>query len=189
MKGITMKKRGRLKAGGHSPENTLTRGGPLWRSPWLLATLMVMVAAALLAFAFPTTDPSPSDGPDDPGNDTPGRVYHDVGIPYNDLGTEAQWYTYESGTSQVRFFGVLEENGKIHVGLDACDVCYSRKLGFHQDGDVMQCNSCGKAYEVKGIGSENLPGTCWPAFVPYEVSDGHVLIDSGYLDTKGYMFE
>ncbi len=183
-----MKKRGRLKAGGGSPKNTTTRGKPPWRSPWLLTTLTVVVAVTLLAFAYLTTDPSPSDGLDD-DNGTPGRVYHDVGIPYNDLGTEAQWYTYESGTSKVRFFAVLEENSKIHVGIDACDVCYTRKLGFHQDGDVMQCNSCGKAYEVKGIGTENLPGTCWPAFVPYEVSDGFILIDTEFLDTKTYMFE
>ena len=184
-----MKKRGRLKAGNRSQENAITRGAPPWRSPWLLATLMVMVAALLLAFASPLSDPSPSNDPDDPGDDGPGRVYHDVGIPMSDLGTEARWYTYDSGTTQVRFFAVFEENGKVHVALDACDICYSRDLGFHQDDDVMQCNSCGKAYEVKGIGSENVPNTCWPSFVPYDISDGYLLIDTEFLDTRTYMFE
>ena len=84
---------------------------------------------------------------------------------------------------------MLDGTGSIHVGLDACDVCYSAKLGFHQDDDVMKCNSCGKSFYVEGIGSKNLPDTCWPASVPYEVSDGYVLIDSEYLDSKAYMFE
>jgi hypothetical protein len=53
----------------------------------------------------------------------------------------------------------------------------------------MQCNSCGKEYEVKGIGTANLPDTCWPGFLPYDISDGHLQVNMEYLDSKTYMFE
>jgi uncharacterized membrane protein len=185
-----MKKRGRLKTGDRSPMKAITRGVPPWRSPWLLATLIVMVAALFLVFASPKPDEPPDPGGhNDPEDDRPGQVYHDVGIPMADIGTDARWYTYESDTAQVRFFAVLEENGKPHVALDACDICYSRDLGFHQEDDTMQCNSCGKAFEVEGIGSDNVPNTCWPGFVPYSISDGYLLIDTNFLDAKAYMFE
>jgi len=188
-----MKKRGRLKARGSPPETAITGGVQPWRSPWLLATLMVMVTVAILAFTFPETgdgpDDGPGDGPDDPGDGGPGRVYHDVGIPLSDVGTEARWYTYESGTSQVRFFTVADGRGEVHVGLDACDVCYAANLGFHQNASKMQCNSCGKEFSIKGIGSDNAPGSCWPSFVPYEISEGYMLIDTEFLDTRTYMFE
>jgi uncharacterized membrane protein len=182
-----MKKRGRLKAGNGSPKNTPTWGRLSWRSPWLLATLIVVVAALFLVFTSPDNDPSA--GPGDPGDKPPGQVYHDVGIPVQDLGTDARWYIYESGGTEVRFFAVLEANDKVHVALDACDICYSRKLGFHQEDDDMQCNSCGKAYAIKGIGSDNVPDTCWPGFVPFTYADGHLIIDTQFLDAKAYMFE
>jgi uncharacterized membrane protein len=184
-----MKKRGRLKAGGSSPAKAITGGEHPWRSPWLIATPLVIVAAMLLAFTSLDSGDPQQGGPGDSEGPGTGRVYHDVGILTSDLETEARWYTYESGEAQVRFFTVLEDNGKIHVALDACDICYSRNLGFHQDGDDMECNSCGKAFEVKGIGSENLPNTCWPSYVPYDIAEGYVLIDTEFLDTKAYMFE
>lgn len=174
-----------MKAGKRSPGNAITGRGPPWRSPWLLAALTVVVAAACLAFAFPETP----DGPGDPGESGPGQVYHDVGIPLSEVGAQARWYTYESGASQVRFFTVADDNGDVHVGIDACDICYSANLGFHQNASKMQCNSCGKSFEVKGIGSDNVPGSCWPSFVRYEISDGFMLIDTKFLDTRAYMFE
>lgn len=185
-----MRKRGRLKAGRRSPEMAITGGAQSWRSPWLLVPLTITVAVLLLVFASPESPSSEgSSDPSVPGPQGPGRVYHDIGIPLSDLGTEARWYTYDSDGTDVRFFAVLEPDGSPHVALDACDICYSRNLGFHQEGDVVQCNSCGKTFKVSGIGTDNVPNSCWPGYVPYELSEGYLLIDTELLDTMSYMFE
>ncbi len=184
-----MRKRGRLKAGRRSPKMAITRGAPIWRSPWLLVPLSITVAALVLVFASPESpSPDDEDDPGVPGPSRPGRVYNDVGIPASDLGTEARWYTYDSDGTDVRFFAVVEPDGSPHVALDACDVCYSRNLGFHQEDDRMQCNSCGKTFKVVGLGTDNVPNTCWPGFVPFELGDDYLLIDTDFLDTKAYMF-
>jgi uncharacterized membrane protein len=182
-----MKKRGRLKARGEgSPGKAIPKGDPPWRSPWTLALVAVMAAVIALVFISPDNGDVDPDPPDDPG---PGKVYHDVGIPLANVSKEVSFFTYTSGSNEVRFFVVLDENRSIHVGLDACDVCYTRKLGFHQEDVKMKCNSCGKSYAIEGIGTANLPGTCWPGFVPWEFSEGYVLIDTEYLDSKSYMFK
>ena len=181
-----MRKRGRSRIRERSPKDAITRGKRGRGPPWLLATLAVVVAALVLVLASP--DKGPTDGPP-PGEDGPGRVYHDVGIPLDDLDPQARWYTDSSGGTEVRFFTVLGEDGTPRVALDACDVCHSKRLGFHQEGGTMRCNSCGKAFNVEGIGSQNLPDTCWPGFVPHQESEGFLLIDTGYLDGKAYMFE
>jgi hypothetical protein len=182
-----MRKRGRLRTRERSKGEAITHGAGRLRSPWLLATLAVIVAAVLLVLASPEPGRSP-DG-DDTDTSGPGQVYQDVGIPLANVTTEADWYTYRSGATEVRFFTVLDVDGQPHIALDACDKCYSKRLGFHQNATKMQCNSCGKVFEVSGLGSQNLPNTCWPRFVSYRLSEGFMLIDTQVLDSRAYMFE
>ncbi len=181
-----MKRRGRLRTGDRSSAMAITGSRSVWLSPWSIATSVIVVTVAILALASPTNDPDiPSE---ESGGNGPGRVLHDVGIPLEDVGTQADWYTYESGDVSVRFFTVADGTGNVHAGLDACDVCYSANLGFHQNGTKVQCNSCGKSFGIDGIGTKNTPGTCWPSIVPYEISEGYMLIDTEFLDGRAYMF-
>jgi len=50
---------------------------------------------------------------------------------------------------------------KIHLAIDACDVCYESKLGYKQTGNVMTCNNCGQTFPINSIGTENLKGGSW----------------------------
>jgi uncharacterized membrane protein len=150
-----------------------------------IAMLVFVVTATLaLATRYPADDAAPQDDAY-----APRSVYHDVGIPLDQLGPEAQYYTYTFGGADVRFFGQLDGAGQVHVALDACDTCYSAKLGFHQDGDRMVCNSCGKDFPIDEIGTDNIPGGCWPSYVPFELKDGLVRVGTDFLDGKAYMFE
>lgn len=177
----------RLKAGPRSLESpSRPMMGPLPRVTWALLVLVGLVTVAILVLS----DPGSPDG-DPASDDEPrgGNIYHDVGIPLQNLSGEASFFTYESGKAEVRFLVVLDEQGQPHVGLDACDVCYSLGLGFHQEGMEMKCNSCGKSFPISGIGGSNTPGGCWPSYVPFEVSNGFLIISTEYLDSKVYMFE
>jgi uncharacterized membrane protein len=98
------------------------------------------------------------------------------------------FYSYRSGEPKVRFFVVQGPDGNMHAAIDACDVCRAAALGFHQNGTNMTCNSCGKEFPIDGLGTANLPGGCWPAFLPFQVQQGYLLIDTEVLDSKAYMF-
>ncbi len=47
----------------------------------------------------------------------------------------ARFYAYDAATgTRVKFFVVADEGGTIHVALDACEVCYPKKLGYTRGG-------------------------------------------------------
>jgi len=182
-----MKNRGRLKARASPPEKkAIIEGGYLPRSPWSLTLMAILIVVVALASTAPNDD-GDADGPDGPGG--PGRIFHDVGIPLENVTAEASFFTYRGGGPEVRFFAVTGGDGLPRLALDACDTCYAAGLGFHQVNGTMRCASCGKLFPIEGIGSGNIPGGCWPSYVPSEMKEGMIMIDSGFLDSKGYMFE
>jgi uncharacterized membrane protein len=109
-----------------------------------------------------------------------------VKISISEIGTSAKWYDYDGSRA---YFLVKGSDGKIHLAIDACDVCYSSKLGYKQTGDVMTCNNCGQTFPINSIGTENLSGGCWPSYLPYEVDGENVKISKSELDKKRYMFQ
>ena len=85
-----------------------------------------------------------------------------IQIPLSEITENAKWYEYDSNGLTIRFFAVKASDGSIKTGFDACDVCYSSKKGYSQDGDYMVCNNCGNRYPIDGLGTENKrPGGCW----------------------------
>jgi uncharacterized membrane protein len=112
-----------------------------------------------------------------------------VKIPISEIGTSAKWYTYNSNGETTKYFLVKGSDGKIHLAIDACDVCYSSKLGYKQTDNVMTCNNCGQTFPINSIGTENLSGGCWPSYLPYEVDGEQVIIDKSGIDQKRFMFQ
>jgi uncharacterized membrane protein len=112
-----------------------------------------------------------------------------VKIPISEIDTSAKWYTYNSNGVTTKYFAVQGSDGKIHVAIDACDVCYSTKLGYEQTGNVMTCRNCGQTFAINSIGTENLSGGCWPSHLPYEVDSVNVIINKSELDQKQFMFQ
>ena len=131
------------------------------------------------------------------GNGTPGpaplqtpppQSDTSVKIPVSQISTTALFYSYNSGTTIVRYFAAVGSDGNVHMALDACDVCYSQKRGYRQVGDVMQCNNCGKQFAINSVGTENLSGGCWPSYLPVTVSGGNAVVEFSELRAKSNMF-
>jgi len=112
-----------------------------------------------------------------------------VTVPVSEVGASARFYTYSSGGTQVRFFAVKGPDGSVHVAADACDVCYADHKGYHQSASAMQCNSCGKVFQISSIGSKNAAGGCWPSYLPMRSEGGNVLVGWSDLDGKAYLFD
>jgi uncharacterized membrane protein len=112
-----------------------------------------------------------------------------VTVPVSEVGTDAKFYTYESGGTTVRFFAARGSDGNIHVAADACDVCYQSHKGYHQSGTAMQCNNCGKTFQIGNIGSKNTAGGCWPSYLPMSNDGANLQIPKSALDGKAYMFK
>jgi uncharacterized membrane protein len=112
-----------------------------------------------------------------------------ISIPISDVGTTAQFSTYDSGGTAVRFFEVRDSAGNLKVATDACDVCYANHKGYRQTGTSLTCNNCGKVFQISNIGTENTAGGCWPSYLPMTVDGGNVTINKSDLDAKAFMFQ
>jgi uncharacterized membrane protein len=100
---------------------------------------------------------------------------------------KARFYTYDAGGTQVKYFVVSDPTGKLHVALDACEVCYPKKLGYKQVGQFMQCNNCGKKFKTTQLDVET--GGCNPVPVVSTVSGGNVVIETSSLDSGVKYFQ
>lgn len=80
-------------------------------------------------------------------------------------------YTTDKGTA-IRFIIIKKPNANAYgIGLDACDIC--GETGYYErDGQVV-CNLCDQVININSIGFK---GGCNPIVIPYELSEGKVVI-------------
>jgi len=112
-----------------------------------------------------------------------------IKISTSEITTSAKWFAYDSDGIEVRYFAVRSNDQEIHIAFDACDVCYKEKMGYRQENIQMVCNNCGNAYPIKGIGTENKGGGCWPSYLPMTIEDDNIVIKTSDLDDNKWMFE
>lgn len=88
----------------------------------------------------------------------------------------------------VYFFVVKDKNGKYRAAANACQVCFSQKKGFRQEGNEMVCNNCGNRYPLEKIATEK--GGCNPAPISPDlaVKDGKVIIKQVELEGVAGLF-
>jgi Membrane iron-sulfur containing protein FtrD-like len=110
-----------------------------------------------------------------------------VSIPLAKVAQKASFYAIDSGGTQVKFFVMKASDGKIRNAFDACQVCFSQKKGYHQEGDQIVCNNCGRRFDSALIGIER--GGCNP--VPFETttSSGNLVIAATALQTGVTLFQ
>ncbi|MBU2497165.1 MAG: DUF2318 domain-containing protein [Nanoarchaeota archaeon] len=110
-------------------------------------------------------------------------------IPLSEITGQAKFYDYKIDGTTISFFAVKASDGSIKTGFDACDVCYSSKKGYRQEGNYMVCNNCGNKYPINGIGTENKnPGGCWPGYLPSKSDGENLLIKKSDIEGDGWMF-
>jgi uncharacterized membrane protein len=110
----------------------------------------------------------------------------DVTIPIAQVSDgKAHFYSYDAGGTTVRYFVLADKNGKVRAALDACEVCFAQKKGYHQQGDAMQCNNCGRVFPSDQINV--ITGGCNPIPLDKTISGGKMTITPDSL-TQGAQY-
>ncbi len=109
----------------------------------------------------------------------------EIKIPLADLASgKAKFFDYRlSNNKPVRFFALKSSDGIYRAALDACDVCYHAKKGYHQEGDNMVCNNCGLTFPSDKI--NEVQGGCNPVGLPRTVEGDHLVIKASELESRG----
>ena len=108
-----------------------------------------------------------------------------ISISLSEISEKAKYYEAEG----TKFFVVKDLRGNIKTAFDACDVCYSSRKGYRQEGNYMICNNCGNKYPISGLGTENLQGGgCWPGYLPSEIQGENLIIKKSDLEKGRYRF-
>jgi uncharacterized membrane protein len=99
---------------------------------------------------------------------------------------KAHFFTYDAGGTTVKYFVLADSSGKVRAALDACEVCYPQKKGYHQEGDSMVCNNCGKVFPAKDINV--ITGGCNPIPLKRSASNGTLTITVDSLNGGAQYF-
>jgi uncharacterized membrane protein len=74
---------------------------------------------------------------------------------------KARYFEQKIGGLTVRYFIIQSTDGVVRAAFDACDVCWPAGKGYHQEGDVMVCNNCGRRFDSVLV--NEVKGGCNPA--------------------------
>ena len=99
---------------------------------------------------------------------------------------KAHFYSYDSGGTKVDYFVLQSKDGTVRAAFDAYDVCYPYKKGYHQSGDAMQCNNCGRVFPADKINV--LQGGCNPAPLRRKVEGGNLAIAATAIEAGADYF-
>ena len=114
---------------------------------------------------------------------TTGSVPGDISMPLTDFppGT-AKFFNYVGADkTSMRFFVIKSSDGAYRAALDACDVCYREKRGYHQAGDDMVCRKCGQRFPSALV--NEVTGGCNPVALSRTVADGRIHIQAAALES------
>lgn len=119
---------------------------------------------------------------------TGGSSYGEIRLPLSEVSTgRAAFYQYKASNQKaVRFFVIKSSDGVYRAAADACDVCYREKMGYHQEGDDMVCNKCGKHFPSAYVNEVN--GGCNPDGIPRTIQGDQLLIAASDLEARAGLF-
>lgn len=100
---------------------------------------------------------------------------------------QAKFYRYTTASGrELRFFVMRSADGVIRAAFDTCDVCYRARKGYHQEGDDMVCNNCGRHFKSTDINV--LQGGCNPAPIDRVVQGDNVVLSAAALEAGAWYF-
>jgi uncharacterized membrane protein len=100
---------------------------------------------------------------------------------------KAHFYSYDAGGTQVKYFVLKSSDGKVRAAFDACDVCFAQKKGYHQEGDEMVCNNCGRRFPSTKI--NEVEGGCNPSPVERTVKGQTLVLKTADLQAGVQYFQ
>lgn len=147
----------------------------------LLASVIVFF---VLLFGCITSQPNQPNTNKDT-NDTDSSIF----VLASEITTQAKWYEYNDNGVIIKFIAVKGSDGVIRTAFDACDVCYGKRKGYRQVGNLLVCNNCGNSYAIDSLGVENKKGGgCWPGYLPSELIGEQIVIQKEALKAGRYRF-
>lgn len=111
-----------------------------------------------------------------------------VEIPVSDITGTMKKYAYQKDGVKIVYFAVKGSDGVVRTAFDACEVCYRAKKGYVQVGNDVVCNNCGIRFRIDDLGYKNRGSGCWPAYLPYEITEDKIVIKESDLDAGAYLF-
>ena len=151
------------------------------RKPLAAAVVIVLLAAGAAAYFLTGAKTSL---PAAAGVAAIGDV---VAIPVATLDDgKARYFEHRHDDLTIRYFAIKSADGVIRAAFDACDVCYPYKKGYHQAGNYMQCNNCGRKFRSDKINV--LEGGCNPSPLERKVVDGRLVITTTDLEAGARYF-
>jgi uncharacterized membrane protein len=100
---------------------------------------------------------------------------------------KAHFYSYDAGGTSVNYFVLKSSDGEMRAAFDACDVCYPAKKGYHQEGDEMVCNNCGRRFPSTKINV--LEGGCNPSPLERTVEGDQLVLQVADLQAGASYFQ
>ncbi len=100
---------------------------------------------------------------------------------------KAHFYSYDAGGTQVKYFVLKSSDGKVRAAFDACDVCFAQKKGYHQEGDEMVCNNCGRRFPSTKI--NEVEGGCNPSPIERTVKGQDLVLTTDELQAGVQYFQ
>ena len=100
---------------------------------------------------------------------------------------KAHFYSYDAGGTQVKYFILKSSDGTVRAAFDACDVCYAQKKGYHQEGDEMVCNNCGRRFPSTKI--NEVEGGCNPSPVDRTITGETLVLKTADLQAGVQYFQ
>jgi uncharacterized membrane protein len=183
-------KRRRTGAGNGAPQKTNARAEKRaqFEQPRSRTTLRLAIAAlALVAVAVIAAVVVMNRGGGEVATATTAAPGGDVTMPVAQVNDgKAHFYSYDVGGTTVKYFVLADKNGKVRAALDACEVCYAQQKGYHQQGDAMQCNNCGKIFPSADINV--ITGGCNPIPLKKSISGGTLTITTDSLQGGAQYF-
>lgn len=100
---------------------------------------------------------------------------------------KARFYTLRTDGKEIDFFLLKSADGVVRAAIDACDVCFPARKGYHQEGGEMVCNNCGQRFPSAKI--NEVKGGCNPAPLTRTIVGDNVIIQvSDILQDGGQYF-
>jgi uncharacterized membrane protein len=99
---------------------------------------------------------------------------------------QAHYFSFADAGKSIDFFVLKSSDGVVRAAHDACDVCFGARKGYHQEGDLMICNNCGRQFPSVRINEER--GGCNPAPLERTVEGSELVLRSSDIVAGGRYF-
>jgi len=97
-----------------------------------------------------------------------------------------KFFSYLAGGKEVLFFVVRTEGGEYKAALDACETCYTNRMGYRAEPGCVVCGYCGNRFSFNTM--DNGLGGCRPIKLVTRRDGGRLLIDERELQDGAKWF-